>query len=302
MNTAARPWAEQGLVFGCAGEQLVGVLCGPAAAHAASDVGIVVVVGGPQYRAGSHRHFVALARALAEQGHTTLRFDVRGMGDSSGTQRSFEALDDDIAAAVDHLLAERPALRRIVLWGLCDGASAALLYCHRRADARVHALCLLNPWVRSPESLARAHVKHYYAQRLRQPEFWRKLLRGGVLRRAAADLAANLRLARGMGSTAAAQLPFQDQMAAAWHAFAGSILLALSERDYTAKEFIETLATRSSWQRALAHPRAVRHDIDADHTFSEPAGALALQRAIIDWLAGLGQPVPAAAAATRGTS
>ena len=42
---------------------------------------VLVVVGGPQVRAGSHRHFVQLARHLATHGHAVMRFDVRGMGD-----------------------------------------------------------------------------------------------------------------------------------------------------------------------------------------------------------------------------
>jgi alpha/beta superfamily hydrolase len=48
---------------------------------------VLVIVGGPQYRAGSHRQFTLLARSLAEQGFAVLRFDYRGMGDSTGAMR-----------------------------------------------------------------------------------------------------------------------------------------------------------------------------------------------------------------------
>ena len=190
---------EEAVVFDCAGESLVGVIASP---ERAAETGVVVVVGGPQYRAGSHRHFVQLARSLAAAGYPTLRFDCRGMGDSSGTQRSFEDLDQDVGAAIDSLLQRAPQVKRVVLWGLCDGASASLLYLHRTADLRVAGICLLNPWVRSEVSLARTHVKHYYLQRLGQPEFWRKLLSGRVSADALAGVVRNVGLARSGGNAA----------------------------------------------------------------------------------------------------
>ena len=39
---------------------------------------MVIVVGGPQYRAGSHRQFTLLARHIAAAGYPVLRFDARG--------------------------------------------------------------------------------------------------------------------------------------------------------------------------------------------------------------------------------
>ncbi|MEO6566032.1 MAG: alpha/beta fold hydrolase, partial [Casimicrobiaceae bacterium] len=81
----------------------------------------MIVVGGPQYRVGSHRQFALLARALARVGIPALRFDYRGMGDSEGDRRSFDEIDADIAAAIDTLCREAH-LARVVLWGLCDGA------------------------------------------------------------------------------------------------------------------------------------------------------------------------------------
>ena len=41
-------------------------------------------------------------------------------------------------------------------------------------------MALLNPWVRSEATLAKAHVKHYYVQRLLSKEFWAKLVSGGL--------------------------------------------------------------------------------------------------------------------------
>jgi exosortase A-associated hydrolase 1 len=281
--------SESPLRFDCGASQLIGILAG-AAMH--SDLGVVIVVGGPQYRAGAHRQFVALARALAEAGFPALRFDHRGMGDSEGEQRSFEDIGTDIACAIDALQRAAPGVRRVVLWGLCDGASAALLYLQSQADPRVAGLALLNPWVRSEASLAKTHVKHYYRQRLQQREFWLKLISGGVALQALAGLAANLRQAFGRGSGRAAGAggspsgPYQDRMAQAWGAFRGEILLMLSEHDYTAREFSEYTAGSSVWQQALKTRPAARVDIrDADHTCSQPQAQRAVEAATADWLA-----------------
>ena len=295
MNVAALPEpgttasAERPIVFACAGAQLVGI-CSPAPA----DLGVVVVVGGPQYRGGSHRQFVLLARQLAAAGFPVLRFDVRGMGDSEGEQRGFESVTPDIAAAVDTLCAQQPQVRRVVLWGLCDGASAALLYLHENPDPRVQGLVLLNPWVRSQASLARTHVKHYYRQRLLQGDFWRKLLTGGVARSALGSLWQNLRLSRSGSSSSdgknvGATLNFQQRMAAAWRGFPGHILLVLSGSDYTAREFQEFIRSDPAWAAAMARPKLTTHDAaDADHTFSAIADRLALELVTARWLQSLG--------------
>lgn len=285
---------EHTFAFDCEGETLVGILHRPVNSSQDQDAhrtGVVVVVGGPQYRAGSHRQFVHLARHLAAAGHPVLRFDVRGMGDSSGAQRSFEALDADIGAAIQALLQHQPEVRRVVLWGLCDGASAALLYLHRNTDPRVRGLCLLNPWVRSEASLARTQVKHYYRQRLLQRDFWAKLFSGQVAGKAVRDLVNSLKAARqSVEAAPAAELPFQVRMAQAWQSFDGPVLLVLSGRDYTAREFTETVAAHPAWKGALARPGVQRHDARAaDHTFSATADRTEVEQATVAWLAGLGR-------------
>jgi exosortase A-associated hydrolase 1 len=269
-------------VFGCGGEPLVGVLSHP---PAASDTALLVIVGGPQYRVGSHRQFVSLARSVAAAGHAVLRFDYRGMGDGGGALRDFEAVGDDLAAAIDFLFETLPGLRRVVLWGLCDGASAALMYCHDRRDPRVAALCLLNPWVRSAQTLARTHVKHYYLQRLTQPGFWRKLLSGRIAWSALSGLLANLRAARGSAPAAASQAPYQQRMAAAWREPGRPILLILSGDDYTAKEFVEATRADPAWAGALQRAGLDQHTLaGADHTFSDPAAKRRVEQLTADWL------------------
>ena len=301
---------EQALVFSCAGEHLMAVLTpaqsGAPASAALADLGVVIIVGGPQYRAGSHRQYVQLARSLALQGVTAMRFDARGMGDSSGAQRSMEEIDADVGAALDALQASRPGLRRVVLWGLCGGATTALLYWRRTHDQRVQGMVLVNPWVRSAESLARTHLKHYYLKRLGERAFWAKLFSGRVAGKAVADLLRNLRLARkaAPAQPAAAvhaagrpvldssqvahekdQRPLQQRMAQAWQHFPGPKLLVLSGNDYTAKEFIETADSEALWRANLAQPGVARFDVkDADHTFSSPSARSAVEQRTLSWL------------------
>lgn len=297
-------YREEALAFECIGEVLIGVLSSPTQAGggpSAADVGVVIIVGGPQYRAGSHRQFTLLARALAAAGYPVLRFDYRGMGDSTGPQRDFDAVTADIGAAIDVLQQRRPAVTRVVLWGLCDGASAALLYLHATRDARVCGMALANPWVRSEAGLARTHLKHYYLQRLMQPEFWQKALSGQVAGKAAADLWHNLgrSLFPSRGSDAGCtdtspRAPFQQRMAQAAIDFHGRLLLIISGSDLTAKEFLEHVRAEARWQDALDSDRASRCEFEhGDHTFTNREDLHALVRSTANWLLGLDKRLPA---------
>jgi exosortase A-associated hydrolase 1 len=270
---------EQALLFDCAGEALVGILH-PVAAPAVR--GVLIVVGGPQYRAGSHRQFTLLARQLAAQGIPAMRFDYRGMGDSSGTVRNFEQVQQDLRAAIDQFCQAVPGLREVVLWGLCDAASAAMFYA--ADDARVRGLVLLNPWARTPDGLARATLKHYYLARLGSAEFWKKVFSGrfaagaalrsltGLLRTACGGRAAPAPVATPGEPTPAlpAAVPeLGPRMLAGLQRFAGPVLLVTCDADLTAQEFLAMAKGSRSWRALLAAPRVQHRTMAAaDHTFS----------------------------------
>jgi uncharacterized protein len=260
---------------------------------APSGTAVLIVVGGPQYRVGSHRQFVRLAGHLARAGHTMLRFDFPGMGDSPGEPVSFEASGPFITAAID-ALQQQPGVHRVVLWGLCDGASASLLYVQAKQDPRVAGLALLNPWVRHADSLVRTELKHYYRQRLMQASFWRKLVGGGVgmgaLRGFAHKLAqlARQQWFRPAALTAPKQAPFQDLMAEGWRSFTGPVLLLLSGRDLTAQEFVEHARSSPAWSGWEQREGMTAHTIgQADHTCSTVASAERLESLMTTWLQGL---------------
>ena len=261
--------------------RMVGILSLPAAP---GPRGILIVTGGPQYRVGSHRQFVLLARALAAQGWPVLRFDLRGMGDSEGSARDYRAAGPDIAGALAQFFDAVPALREVALWGLCDGATAAA--CHAPRDARVYALILLNPWVRSSAGLARATLRHYYLPRLLQGAFWRKLASGGV--RMGASLASLRQVAAAtQGQTQEAQ---EDDAPApgllrALTQFQGKVLLILSGDDLGAREWQALLHGDGAWRAVAARAQWTQAQVDgANHTFASAAWRGEVEQLCARWL------------------
>jgi exosortase A-associated hydrolase 1 len=314
---------EEGLRFGCQGDSLVGVLARPVVSR--DDVGVVVAVGGPQYRVGSHRQFVLLSRRLAEAGYPALRFDVRGMGDSTGEFPGFEALGPDLQAAVAALQAAAPGVQRVVVWGLCDAASAAMM--QARDLHALAGLVLLNPWTRNLDTHARTEVKQYYAQRLFDPVFWRKLLSGRVrvvqaARELSVKLARSLRASHGQrlkrkadlaeggkpaarsakGAQAAkaakapraaqaAQADFRERMALGALACAAPQLYVLSGRDHVSAEFVDYARGHVGLSRLWARADVERLDLpQADHTFSSAELRAAVEKATLRWLDQLPRP------------
>jgi uncharacterized protein len=259
---------ETPLVFRSGDDRLVGVLHRPREPGAR---GVVVVVGGPQYRVGSHRQFLLFARRLAARGVPVLRFDYRGMGDAEAGPTSFERAGPDIGAAIDTFFASFPQLREVVLWGLCDAASAALMYASR--DRRVTGLVLLNPWVRQEQSQARTHLRHYYLARLMDAGFWKRLVTGKLdLRRSTGELARTVGKVvaadRSAGSSPEGE-SFVESMRRGLDAFAGRVLFILSGDDLTAAEFKDE-ARKPAWAPLMGRETVARRDLaEANHTFSK---------------------------------
>lgn len=272
--TVATSWREVPVVFPCEGERLIGIAALP---EQSGDTGVLIIVGGPQYRSGSHRQFTLLARELAENGIASFRFDYRGMGDSEGSMRNFEVIGPDINAALETFLAHAPGVRNIVLWGLCDAASAALYY--GADDTRVSGLILLNPWVHSRTGAAKARIRHYYLSRILQRSFWSKLLRGKVkVGGSLAELGKSTALAAGAKASASEQAPadprhgspgYIDRMLRGLERFKGTVTIILSGDDLTAQEFMNLASSDARWRKALRASKARTTVVEqANHTFS----------------------------------
>jgi hypothetical protein len=169
---------ERALTFGPA--HLVGILTEPDPARAIPGAPVMVILNsGILHRAGASRIYVRIARAMAELGLSSFRFDFSGVGDS-------EVRRDSIPIAERFILETREALDYLetvngadhfVLGGLCSGADGAFwtaledervtgvwqidAFCYRTVGYRVrrYGPKLLNPaaWlhsvkVRIPES------------------------------------------------------------------------------------------------------------------------------------------------------
>ncbi len=123
---------------------LVGTLV--VTAHGARVPGVVLMSSGFASRSGPNRLNVRLARSLAAAGHSTLRFDYSGVGDSPrAAQAGDEAAlrKEELGLAIDALV-HASGCSRVILVGLC----ASTDYCIARAreDRRVVGLVLLDPF------------------------------------------------------------------------------------------------------------------------------------------------------------
>lgn len=143
---------EDLVLFGDRGD-LVGIVSSPAGGVQPTLACLFPNVG-LAHRIGPHRLNVRLARHLAQQGVTSLRFDLSGMGDSqsSGTAAHFmEQAVRDMKAAMDHM--ERVhGIRRFIVFGICSGAVNG--YMISLADERVVGVLMYDGF-RYPSWVAR---------------------------------------------------------------------------------------------------------------------------------------------------
>jgi exosortase A-associated hydrolase 1 len=268
---------EKAVVFQCEKCKLTGVIHKP---EAITKFGVLIVVGGPQYRVGSHRQFVLLARALVDAKIPVMRFDYRGMGDSEGEGQTFLEIDKDLASAIDTFYQECPDLTGVVIWGLCDAASAALFYGYQ--DDRVKGLILLNPWVFTEQGSAKTFLKYYYLKRLFNPHFWRKVFRFKfdyqesfkglvylIKKTFLHNTQTNNNNKAGQSNFVDKTLPLPERMKACLKKFNQPVLLILSGNDLTADEFREVVKSDIQWQELLKDEKIEQKTLlEADHTFS----------------------------------
>lgn len=282
---------EQPIVFNNENNLLLGMIHQPIEA---CKIGVLVVVGGPQYRVGSHRQFVLLARDLATEGIPVMRFDYHGMGDSDGDLATFEDCESDIKAAIDIFFQKIPSMERLVLWGLCDAASASVFYSAN--DERVSGLVILNPWVRTEEGEAKTIVKHYYLSRIKNPDLWRKLVSGNFAFKSSFYSLLSLckkmvygGIANKSGTNASnlfdSSIPLPDRMKEGLIRFNGRVLLILSGDDLTAEEFRGVVRANLDWQQLLSRTQFTQKNLEkANHTFSSRLWRQQITQWTIEWL------------------
>jgi len=113
----------------------------------------------PQHGGTMHNKVVfRAARALEGAGFETLRFNFRGVGQSTGEYDEGRGEADDARTALDYLLERRPRAREVMVAGFSFGAAIGLrVGC---ADPRVHRLIAIGTPARAYDlSLLGACVK-----------------------------------------------------------------------------------------------------------------------------------------------
>lgn len=282
---------ELPLVFECQGEALVGIVHKPSIP---ASIGVVTIIaGGPQYRGGVGRGMVSAARELSAAGIPVMRFDHRGLGDSSGEFRGFEYIGEDIQAAVSAFRREVPEVDRVVLWGGCDAASAAMIHGWKIPEAL--SLVLGNPWVTTTETQAIVMRKHYMG-RLAEWSFWRKLLRmeynvaeylGSGWRTLKSALGRGRKTSSGFTTSAGAGATgnYVSRMLDGLRRFQGPVLFLMSGQSLLSREFDELVSKDPEWQAAYHRSTNKRKDFPAaDQTFSDSESRQGVNQAIRDWL------------------
>ncbi len=213
------------LTFACAGETLAATLD-----EAPGAVGLLIVTGGNEVRAGAFAGQAQLAARIAAAGFPVLRFDRRGVGDSTGENSGFTGSSDDIAAAISAFWQTAPQLTRMVAFGNCDAASALML----ASGAGCDALALANPWTFDQVDLAPPPeaIRQRYAAKLRDPrELWRLVTGGVSLGKLAGGIKAALQPAAPPSSLA-------QEMQAGLASFAGPVHVLLAANDRTAQAYM----------------------------------------------------------------
>jgi exosortase A-associated hydrolase 1 len=257
------------LTFSCGDEMLSATLD-----EAEGAIGVLMVTGGSQTRIGSHRMYESLGKSLAKRGYPSMRFDRRGVGDSSGDDPGFRDSGPDLAAAASAFRAEAPAIERLVGFGLCDGATALALH---GVDAGVADVILVNPWLVEASSgePPPAAIRSHYRRRLLSLAGWKKLLTGNINVR---KLAGGLRKA---GSATDSSLA--DEAARGLQRFGSPATLILATGDATA-----TAAAAEVERRAFAGLIDATIEIETDsHTFARAGDQEALEAAVLAALVAL---------------
>lgn len=103
-------------------QNLIGVLTAPIGPP--KELAVLLLNAGVVHRIGPHRTSVKIARHLAQQGYTAVRFDASGVGDSRPPLDAAPYAQQavlDIRTVMDYLASER-GLKRFALFGICAGA------------------------------------------------------------------------------------------------------------------------------------------------------------------------------------
>lgn len=153
-------------------KRLSGVLNTPENARANAPA-ILLFNAGVVHRVGAHRLNVKIARRLAQEGYTSFRFDLSGLGDSPPSREALgyeQQSIEDIKSALNFLEAETGA-RSAVAIGMCSGADNA--YRAAVVEPRLAGAVLLDPY--AYETMG-ARIGRF-AERAANPDRWMRKIK-----------------------------------------------------------------------------------------------------------------------------
>ena len=165
------------------GERLLGVWSEPEGEPLGATV--ITLGGWGGYRIGPHRMMVKLCRALADAGVASLRFDFRGRGDSTGSEKdtTLDTMIDDARRAIAFAQSRAPG-NAITLWGLCSGSNVAIGTATLGRDVGGLVLLSCLPFMqqkKTGEKVARTKAQAgNYFRKLFRLTTWKKLFTGAV--------------------------------------------------------------------------------------------------------------------------
>src|SRR5690606_432947 len=146
--------------------RLQGVLTMPRGA-ARSSPAMVLLSAGLTAKSGPYRLYARIARAVAEHGVMTLRFDLGGIG-SSQIARPDQSLEERTEADIRDALGwleSTHGVREFVLGGLCSGAEDAFRYAEK--DERAVGVVLVDPHAyETPYWRVRGKLTRYLLNRI----------------------------------------------------------------------------------------------------------------------------------------
>ncbi len=242
--------------------------------EAPGKVGLLIVSGGNETRAGAFSGQSQLAARIAAAGFPVLRFDRRGVGDSGGENGGFEASEADVAKALLAFEEDIPGIA-VVGFGNCDAASALLL----NGGSGCSALVLANPWTFDAvdEAPPPDAVRRRYVEKLKNPRELVRLLTGGV---SLSKLAGGIRRAL---SPPAPPSSLAEQMRAGLATYAGDVRFLIAENDRTGQAFMSAIPeTEDRWHICENAGHSFAEDHARDWLYNELLAALHEQARQLD--------------------
>ena len=245
----------------CEGEMLAATFDsapGPAA--------LLIVSGGNEIRSGAHGGMAGLASRIATAGFPVLRYDRRGIGESTGRNKDFLDSAAEIAAATE-FLRQQAKTQNIIAFGNCDAATALALF---GPGARIDGYILANPWViettqgadSEEPTISAAAIRSRYWDRIKNPATILDLVSGKIDFR---KLFKGLKQASRSEESSALSLRLRDALSG----INSDTLILLAKRDTTARAFL------AAWNSADYKPLQRKPGItvesldSASHSFAD---------------------------------